>query len=301
MRPPLTNRGVYPRNEGDACDGFDGYCATVFHAPDPLFDDLFCLMESAGYGPSVHEGGKVRFYAVNRLLVDSKGHQLLAMKHGGANPHPHIDCTGRASQTLARYLRERYDHRPTRIDHAVDLRAPGLFDRLHRYAVGLCKEHRLAGKPSGDWVTPDAGRTFYIGSRKSQVFVRIYEKGLEYANKLGLPITDELREWVRIEIEFKPKTDPAKLLAPSVEGPQIWGSTGWTNQLASEVLGMATQPVSIRERRESDRERALRYCFSQYGAHLRALFEELNGDPDAFGTYIAQRIGAASDLSEQAA
>lgn len=291
----MSNRGVYPPIAGEPCAGFDAYCATVFHAAGPLLDELFCLMESAGFQPVRADGQKARFYAVNRVLLDPKGHQLLALKSGGANPHPHIECTGRASVTLARYLRETFDHRPTRIDHAVDRRAPGLFDELHAYAVQLCKQHRLKGVPKGDWVTPDAGRTWEIGSRKSQVFVRIYEKGLEYAHKFGEPVTDELREWVRIEIEFKPQTDVAKRLAPTIEGPQLWGSTGWTAQLASEVLSMATQPVSIRERRESDRERALRFMGLQYGAHLQSLLDECDGNLAHFGHLVADLIPSKRD------
>ena len=300
MSTPLSNRGVYPPIGVSPCEGFDAYSPTVYHAADPLFDDLFCLMESAGFEPIRAEGQKARFYARNRVLLDPKGHQLLACKSGGSNPHPHVECTGIAARTLAIYLRQNYRHRPTRIDHAVDRRAPGLFDQLHAYSVELCKQHKLSGKPAGDWVTPDAGRTFYLGSRQSQVCVRIYEKGLKYAHDLGLPVTDELREWVRIEIEFKPQTEAAKNLAPTIEGPQIWGSTGWTNQLACEVLSMATEPVSIRERRESDRERALRFMGIQYGAHLRSVLDECGGDFAEFGRFVAALAGAA-DHGKQAA
>jgi DNA relaxase NicK len=258
-------------------------------------------MDSAGFHPLEAEGGRVRFYARNRVLTDPKGHQLLAIKSGGSNPHPHVECYGRAAPVLARYLREGVSHRPTRIDHAVDLRAPSLFDQLHQSALAICKQHGLRGAPAGDWVTSDAGRTFYLGSRKSQVSVRIYEKGLKYAHDLGLPVTDELREWVRIELEFHPQTEAAKSLAPSIEGPQLWGSTGWTDQLAREVLSMATEPVSIRERRESNRERALRFMASQYGSHLKALLADCNGDLAEFGRAIADLAGLIDQDVQEAA
>lgn len=293
---PMSNRGVYPLSDEGinpvGVDGFDGYCATIYTtAIDALFDDLFVLFDSAGLDPVALDGPKPKYYSAMKILNDQKGHQMLALKWGGSNPHPHVECKGLPSRVLAEYLREHYDHRPTRIDYAVDRRGPDLFDRLHAYAKDLCMKYGLRGAPDGDWVTKDAGRTWYIGNRSSQVFMRIYEKGLEYAKKLGLPVTDELREWVRIEIEFKPQTKVAKKLAPSIDGPQLWGSTQWTSQIAKELLSMPTEPVCIRERRESNRERALRFMGSQYGAHLRSLFNDCDGDLAEFGRAIAELAG----------
>lgn len=256
-----------------------------------MFDDLTCLLESAGFDPRPAEPGKARFYAVNRQLVDDKGLQLLALKSGGSNPHPHVECYGSPAAIVGGYLREFYQHQPTRIDHAVDRRAPGLFDRIHAYAVDLCKRHGLRGAPAGDWVTPDGGRTFYIGSRSSQVFVRAYEKGIKYCRDLGQPIDQEHREWVRVELEFKPQTKVAKGLAAKIDGAQMWGSTSWTDQLASEILDMNAQPVNIRERRESNHERALRFMASQYKSHLRKLFDDQKKDFCEFGKAIGNLAG----------
>jgi len=281
------------------CAGFDAYCATVYAPPEPLVDELQCLMESAGFVSLVTEGPKVKFYANNTVLVDPKGHRWLSVKSGGSNPHPWVECSGRASEALSRHLRGGIRHRPTRIDHAHDLRAAGLFDRMHDYAKALCKKHNLKLGYGGDWNTPDAGRTVYVGSRKSQVCVRIYEKGLEYAHRVGEPVTDQLRQWVRFELEFKPQTRTAKQIAHTLEGPQLWGSTVWSNQLAQEVLSMPTEIVSIRERRESNRERALRFMATQYGAHLRALLDdECKGDVTEFGRAIADLAGLTDEHAQ---
>lgn len=271
--------------------GFDGYCATVHANPDGLFDDLLCLMESAGFDARTQEAGKVRFYALARNVVDEKGHQLFQLKSGGSNPHPHLECFGPPAPIVAAYLRERYSHQPTRIDHAIDMCGPGLFDQLYSRAVDLCKQHGLRGAPAGDWVTPDGGRTFYLGSRSSQVFVRIYEKGIKYAKDLGENLTAELRGWVRVELEFKPQTKIAKGLASKIEGPQMWGATSWTDQLAKEVLGMPSVPINIRERRESNEERALRFMAAQYKKHLRSLFEKNGSDFCEFGRAIGILAG----------
>ena len=301
MNPPTLIGGSTPSLGSVAVEGFDAYSATVFANADMVLADLLCLMESAGMWAIASEGPKVRFYARNDVLTDAKGHRLLSVKSGGSNPHPHVECTGRAAPFLARFLRDNYRHRPTRIDHAVDRRGPDLFEHLHTYAKSLCKQHGLKLGYGGDWNLTDAGRTVYIGSRKSQVFVRIYEKGLEYAAALGLPVTSDLRDWVRIEIEFKPQTEAARLLAPVIEGPQLWGSTVWANQLANEVLSMSTEPVCIREWRESNRERALRFMGSQYSSHLKGLLDDCNGDLAKFGRAIADLANLLGEEVERAA
>lgn len=289
--PPMLIGGSTTPVRGQSVVGFDAYCATVHANPDALLDDLTVLLDSAGFEPTVREGCKVRFYARSTELVDPKGKQLLLAKSGGQNPHPHIECLGPQSAVVAAYLRDQYSHQPSRIDHAIDLRAPGLFNRLHRSAARLCKKHGLRGSPAGDWVTPDGGRTFYVGSRTSQVYVRIYEKGIKYALDLGEGITPELRDWVRVELEFHPQTKVAKALAPSITGAQMWGSTQWTDELATEVLSVPSEPVTIRQRRESDYERALRFMGSQYSKHLRRLWIESGEDPCQFGQAVATLAG----------
>lgn len=273
------------------CRSLDAYCATVFHHPDVLLNDLFELMQYAELQPTIVDGGKIKFYARNQVLIDETGHRLLSVKSGGSNPHPHVECKGLASPIVAAHLRANYDHRPTRIDDAKDLRAPRLFDLVHRRLRRIAKRFNLRLSYDGDWSTPDAGRTIYLGARTSQVFVRVYEKGLKYARDLGLPVTDELRNWVRFELEFHPQTKTAKTSASTLTPEQLWGSTRWTTELAGELLSMRTEPISIRERRESNVDRALRFMASQYRGPLGALLEACDGDYAAFGQAIAELAG----------
>ena len=53
-------------------------------------------------------------------------------------------------------------------------------------------------KAGSDWESNNGkGKTYYVGSRESSKFVRVYEKG----KQLG----DKQSSWVRFEIEFKSK------------------------------------------------------------------------------------------------
>lgn len=270
---------------------FDAYCATVHAQPQALLDDLTVLLDSAGWEPRIADAPKARFYQNTAQLVCPKGQQLLYFKWGGSNPHPHVECNGPQAVDLAKYLREGYSHQPTRIDHAIDLSGSKVFEKLLRTARDLCKKYRLRLSFAGDWNNPEAGRTVYIGSRTSQVFVRIYEKGLKYAADMGEAITPELRSWVRVELEFKPDNKTAKALAPTILGPQMWGSTEWTSKLAEKVLAVPSEAVTIRERRESKHDRALRFMGSQYAKHLEWLYNECGGDLSEFGKSVAVLAG----------
>lgn len=292
--PPYSNRGVYPPISEDGpypvCKGLDAYNATVFANPDALFDDLTCLLASHGHVTRPMEGPKVRFYARNLLLVDQFDKRLLQVRAGGQNPHPFVECKGEVASIVAGFLRAQYDHRPARIDHADD--AERDFDQLVDVMRSIAKRYRIKGRLiTDDEHDPDAGATYYLGSRASQVFVRAYQKGLKYAREAGIPVTDELRRWVRIEIEFKPQNRLSRALAATITPDQMWGATRWTQELAQEVLKMPTNPVTIRERRESDRDRALRFCCSQYSAHLESLLEECEGDLGEFAETIINLAG----------
>jgi DNA relaxase NicK len=197
------------------------------------------------------------------------------------------------SPVVADTLREMFDHRPARIDGCRDISAPKLFDRLIRLTRRMAKDYRLRWEPDGDWATPDAGRTIYLGSRSSQVMLRIYEKGLEMAAKQGLPVTDDLRNLVRCEVEFKPQNQTARRRAAVMPPDAIWGLTDWLVEFAGKVFTKEVGRVNVSERREADYERALRFMAEQYRAHLARLLDECGGDLDEFALAILRRAKLA--------
>lgn len=289
VNPPCLTGGSRPPWGGDQSGRIDGYAASVFCSVKMLQDELQCLFESAGFGCKIYPGQKPRSYENMLYFLGDKDEMLSDLKWGGRNQHPHIESKGIASALVAEHLKNWMPHQVSRVDHALDLRASGLFDRMLALLRDQqwCAQRRVSLGFDGDWATPDAGRTLYIGAKKSAIRVRIYEKGLKYAADMGLPVTDELRQWVRFEVQVRPGKKSAKLAAANWSPEQIWGASSWTSQLAEEAFGMTTQPVSIRERRESHTERALRFMGSQYSKHLRTLLESCDGDMAEFGSSIA--------------
>ena len=142
-----------------------------------------------------------------------------------------------------------------------------------------------------DWSNnhPDMGDTFYLGSRQSQAFLRVYQPALKRAQEEGRTgdmITQAERDAVRVELQFQPQKQRAKHVAATLSPDELWGVSPWIADFAGEVFAMNVQPISISERRESNRNRALRYMGGQYKAHLASLWADCNGDLAAFGEAI---------------
>lgn len=285
-RPPYSNRGVYPLIvEGSSRPDFpvfDAYCATVHAHHDLVLDRLEDALEASGTRCRREEGPPIRFYAGNALLVDEKGHRLAQVRHGGQNPHPFVEAKGDTAAVVAETLREHFSHMPSRIDSAVDRAAPGLFEELADLARRFEAVHGLKYDTAGArFEHQDRGSTIYLGSRKSQVFVRIYQKGLKLAEEMGLAgsyIPASLRDWVRVEVEFKPQKKRARTLAARLDARAIWGTSLWLAEFATEALSIEAERVQVNERRESDHERALRFMASQYRSHLDQLLTDCQGD-----------------------
>lgn len=124
-------------------------------------------------------------------------------------------------------------HRVSRMDLAADFTAPGLWDALHKIAQAQVQAPK--NDPGSDKATPprndpgpdpapkpgkkrrsrgkvlpltyeggaETGRTFYLGSKHSAVFIRVYEKGLQMRHKRRNPDPDADPNWVRIEVLFR--------------------------------------------------------------------------------------------------
>jgi DNA relaxase NicK len=110
-----------------------------------------------------------------------------------------------------------------------------------------------------------------MGGRKSAVFARLYEKGKQLRGRALDPrgISTDL---VRLEVQVRPE-GPARERAAAGAPEEAYGYADWTRELARRVLDIEVDRVHIKERRESDDERALEWLVRQYGDHLQRLAE----------------------------
>lgn len=103
----------------------------------------------------------------------------------------------------------------TRIDVAIDLVNSDfdldiLDDEIEKEQVGILNSRGQLIKDSSYKVvkTLKGVQTIYVGSRKSDAFLRIYDKRREQieGNRLLFGLADTIDSWIRIEGEFKHKT-----------------------------------------------------------------------------------------------
>jgi DNA relaxase NicK len=194
-----------------------------------------------------------------------------------------MEAEGSSAPAISEAIRAQpWVHKPTRIDSAVDLTRPGLFADLHKLAMRMERKYRLQLNYAGAAVeNRERGTTIYLGSRKSQVFLRIYEKGLQQAEYLGLDpatIPEDMLNWVRSELVFRPDKPPTKAWASMAAPDALWGVSTWSQDFAKVVFSIEAERVQMHQRRESNHERALRAMATQYRNHIDQLLRECGGD-----------------------
>lgn len=247
---------------------FDAYSATTQELkPDDVVPWLFRASDTMQQGRGFHTFG-------HRVSInDSAGDQVGAVQWGGRQgERVMIEVKGERTPEVVERLRRAAEHRCTRSDVCADFERPGAFEELLEPVLRVKAAHGLYGERRGDWEFPELGRTQYLGASSSAVRARLYEKGRqpEYRH-LGR------HDLVRLEVQVRPQKD-AKSEYSRLQPMEVWGASKWTRQLAAEVLEQhldAHPPGTVRK--DSKRDRALRFMVRQYGNHMVSLAADLGG------------------------
>ena len=268
---------------------FDWYAATVRDGPDSVLETL-----SRDLGAEVVAGVALHGYDTGWDLK-AGGSVVARMLCGGRNGAPHVWASGDDTGPFVSAVRARWPnlHRVSRMDAAEDFDGEGAWDWLYRVSLALADERGLKIDQAGDWHREIAGRTFYIGGRKSAVSARLYEKGKQLR---GLALdggADISADLVRLEVQVRPE-GAARDRAAFGEPGEAFGYADWTRELARQLLGLDVERVHIRERRESDDERAIEWLVWQYGEHLERLAEQRGG-----WASVGDELGRVKSVQDQ--
>lgn len=253
---------------------FDAYSATTVQAKAPEVLQMLAGASRLVDWHKLRQGKGFHTFGERVGVVNEQGAEWASVMWGGRQgDRVMVEVKGERTPGVVQALRERYEHRCTRVDACADFDAPGAFDRLHAACITVKAAHRLKGEKQGDWEDfPEEGRTLYLGSRASAVRVRLYEKGRqpEYRH-LQRP------DWSRIEVQVRPAKD-AKHEFAELTPAQVWGASAWTRELAVKVLEEHIDPHPAGTvYRLTERDRALQWMCRQYGPHLVSLAEDLGG------------------------
>ncbi|WP_066567957.1 replication initiation factor domain-containing protein [Snodgrassella sp. CFCC 13594] len=219
-----------------------------------------------------HSGG--RFYQ-SCFLMASDTAQYGRVHFGGQNNTMLIELTGTGCNAatsgwemrLHGFLTKAIRPKITRIDITKDF-----FNG--EYTPEQAKHDRLSGRftnhhmmPDGesvgsDWESNNAkGKTYYVGSRESSKFVRVYEKG----KQLG----DKSSNWVRFEIEFKAKDIVIPFEALLVPGEFFGGAY----PICQDFQEKARRIPALKKSFELTFERGLQCAKQQVGRMLNAVVD----------------------------
>uniref|UniRef100_A0AAU8B2X0 Replication protein n=1 Tax=Dulem virus 54 TaxID=3145765 RepID=A0AAU8B2X0_9VIRU len=217
-----------------------------------------------------HSGG--RFYRECWILGSDEA-QYGRVHYGGQNNTMLIELTATGCNAalngwevrLYEFMQKAIRPKITRIDLAKDF-----FKR--EYSPEQAAQDRLDGKFTNHHMMPDGekvgsdwesnngkGKTYYVGSRESSKFVRVYEKG----KQLG----DKASDWVRFEIEFKAKDIVIPFEVLTAPGEYFGGAYPICRQFEDKACRIET----VQKVFELTFERGLQCAKQQVGRMLNAI------------------------------
>lgn len=270
---------------------FDAYTATT-NALKP--SDVLPWLAN-GIGRTVHQGKGFHTFKERLAIKDASGQELGSVSYGGRQgDRIMVEVKGEATPEVVERLRGAAEHRCTRADACADFDVPGAWESLLKPVLEVKAEHKLYGEKRGDWEFPEKGRTQYLGANSSPVRARLYEKGRQ-------PEYRHLEMWnlCRLEVQVRPAKE-AKSAYSKLSPLEVWGASRWTRQLAASVLQEHVDPHPAGTiRRDTTRDRALRWMALQYGPHLLSLADDLGGW-DMLGRTLAEMVSEEQARAQRA-
>lgn len=264
---------------------FDAYAATIQEHPIELVQYLAHGL----HGQPRSTRGMHGYTQGWEIASTGSGDVLARVLAGGRNPHPHAWAQGDATEQFVQLVRDGYQgrHHVTRMDACEDFDAPGAYEILRTTVRDIITPRGIKGRE----IVPediDEGRTFYAGSPKSDVRLRLYEKGKQLRAQAPAEALEEISpNLVRLEPQVRPQKESRKAAAYCTPA-QVFGFSAWTHDLALKALELDVQRVQTKPWREPDDERAFRHMLRMYGP----LLERLQAD---FGSWcvVGKTIGEA--------
>lgn len=269
---------------------FDWYQATISEDPQVLVDTLADNLR----GEVVQ--GRAMYGYEHGWEIRTPERTVARVLSGGRNGRPNAWASGDDTDEFVPLVRSLWPatHHVTRMDAAQDFRGAGAWDRLQTVCLKHADDLHLKVNQAGDWYRGEDGRTLYVGSKKSPVFLRLYEKGKQLSSihrsegtppsaradgsAMGLgQIEDPFDpDWVRIEVVVRPSKE-VRDHAARVEPEEAWGFSRWTQGVLTDAMGTDVPAVSMRTWRQPDDERAMQFAVRQYGATFERLAAEAGG------------------------
>ncbi|PTJ91006.1 replication initiation factor domain-containing protein [Staphylococcus simulans] len=211
--PPLTNRGVASPKES-RFEAVVDWVQVTFHVPpvSVIIEDIIglpmALFKKRDNGIYFYNRG-YEFSNIKLYYSDDNESMGVHLQLTGAGCREFEYHLKQLNQTWQMFFEKclHYQGNFTRIDIAIDdfktyLKVPSLIKKAER---GECISKFRAGSSINGFNLADGkskGATFYIGSKKSNIYCRFYEKNYEQAFKRNCDV-EEIGPWNRYEIQMR--------------------------------------------------------------------------------------------------
>lgn len=226
-------------------------------------------------------------YGYEQGALISRGSQKIASVYWGGpngNAGTHVTTSGSQSSDVRSALRQlarqlNAELIVTRMDACKDIVQAGFFDRVAALCTEVAQRKGLKISQLGDWVRSE-GRTLYIGSRQSETMIRIYEKGFRDGGDV---------DWVRLELEFKPRTRRRRIAAGSFKAEEVFSMGIGSHIFPALGLDTAAVPDLPSAHRPADTNRSRHFLIRQYGPTMAQWADEV-GSYQAFARVLESEI-----------
>lgn len=271
---------------------FDYYAATIEDDPKAVVDTLQKLGHSLD---PCHNLAKAYHYTDGySVMNDQTGLACRVFIKDGQKPYAFgsSDATDAFCDVLRNEWPDR--HLVTRMDPCQDFYDGKARRKLTGLMRRMAKARRMRLRVIYDPLDPTAGQTTYLGSETSEYRMRTYDKGWEQYGKLQaslgrkgfnvpkdvsftLPGGQQVQadQWIRAELQARPKDEDARRLAARCTPEEAWGFTEWTHDLAQKAFSLELERIYIRAHKRSKDDEALRWMLRQYKGPLTRMLDDL--------------------------
>ncbi len=269
---------------------FDAWAATF---PNDYFHELRGhLRDVLGADLQLRKGGKHGYKIHEGIEIDGNCHGLVA--HGGNGERFFLEVTGEHSDKWANFV-HRWDLETgakiesdetflvllSRADVCYDWIDPrDVVSHAPTFRHHVSSQLDTRGRPPqwdqrGDWNSPagrERGCTLYMGSPKSQVRVRFYDKGAELRANSGIDAPQNLR---RVEVQYRPESKADKHSASKMPARMFWTVSPAVKAVA-EYFGCSSEGGFVRvPRQQAEVERKKDLACFQYGESIVSIFGDV--------------------------
>ncbi len=218
-------------------------------------------------------------------VFDRDGYKRGQVYWGGNRTDVHVVSTSAVAHSVRHKVVGLFDARTSRVDTCMDTLIPyeELVAILHSAAGRKAITRSIHSHNSGE----STGRTLYLGSSKSTVQVRLYEKWLQAPGQYPEGTN-------RVEVQLRPPSR-SKAMVSGWSPTDTFCATELTRRVARALPLEESRPPTMQKKRGTpDLERTMFYMAQQYGPGVERWLQATGGEVGTVLDYMLNRKVAAA-------